>query len=436
MAQRPGSTLTSDPTTDVGACGLGCVPGDRRRGVWGIPSAPHGIAYWVVAAAFLLNMAFSAVPTPLYVIYQERDHLSNIMVTVIYAVYAIGVIASLFLAGHVSDWIGRRPVLFVALLVNVGSALVFIWFTGLAGLLVARVVSGVSVGMTTATATAYLAELHAGAHPEAPPSRPQVVATASNLGGIGLGPLIAGLLAEFAPDPLRLPYVVVGGALAVLAVLVAMAPETTAELEVRPAWRPQRIVVPARTRRTFFAATFAGMAAFAVYGVFNSLVPSFLANTLHVTSHAVAGAVAFSAFAAGALTQIAFASVPMVPLLRRSVPVLLVGLALFAAGMWVPDLAVFVVGGVVTGAGAGMVFRGAMVAAGSTAPPGARAEVLAGFFLGAYVGLSVPVIGLGVATTYAPARDVMVVFVVLVAVAVATAVRAVVQQQEPVGVGG
>jgi MFS family permease len=160
---------------------------------------------------------------------------------------------------------------------------------------------------------------------------------------------------------------------------------------------------------------------------FNSLVPSFLAGTLHETSHAVAGAVAFSAFAAGALAQIALGELSTITMLRRSVPLLIAGLVIFSAGMWIPSLAVFILGGVVTGAGAGLLFRGAMVAAASTAGSESRAEVLAGFFLGAYVGLSVPVIGLGVATTYAPARDVMLIFVALVAVATIWSVQSVIR---------
>jgi MFS family permease len=393
-------------------------------------STPHGVAFWVVAAAFLLNMAFSAVPTPLYVLYQARDHFSDIMVTVVYGVYAVGVIASLFLAGHISDWAGRRRVLVTALLVNVASAFLFIFVPSLAGLIVARVISGVSVGLTTATATAYLAELHLGARRDATGRRPQAVATAANLGGIGIGPLVAGVLAQYAPAPLRLPYIVVGGVIAVLALLVAVAPETTTPPVPRPAWRPQRVAVPKHARSQFFAATSAAIAAFAVYGVFNSLVPSFLAGTLHVNSHAIAGAVAFSAFAAGALAQIALGRLSNVQMLRYSGPVLLFGLALFATGMWVANLAIFVAGGIVTGAGGGLVFRGALVAAGSTAPAESRAEVLAGFFLGAYIGLSVPVIGLGIATTYAPARDAMLVFVVLVGIAVAISVRAVVHHYQ------
>jgi len=388
---------------------------------------PHSVAFWVVALAFLLNMAFSAVPTPLYGLFQARDHFSVFTITIVYAVYAVGVIASLFLAGHVSDWIGRRRILVGSLLVNVASALLFILFPSLVGLIIARVVSGVAVGMTTATATAYLSELHLGGNSRASTNRPQLTAIAANLGGIGFGPLLAGLLAQFAPAPLRLSFIVVGAALLVLAFIISFAPETVTILEERPAWRPQRMAVPSEGRRQFFAATAAGITSFAVYGVFNSLVPSFLSGTLHETLLAVAGAIAFSAFAAGALAQIALGRLDTVTMLRRSVPTLLSGLALFTIGMWMPSLLIFIIGGVVTGAGAGLVFRGALVAAANTAPLESRAEVIAGFFLGAYIGLSVPVIGLGIATQHFAAREAMLAFVILVAIATVWSVRAVVR---------
>jgi MFS family permease len=388
----------------------------------------HSIGFWIAAVAFLLNMAFSAVPTPLYVLYQQRDGISNFMVTVVYAVYAVGVVASLFLGGHLSDWIGRRRVFVPALLVNALSAIVFVVDPSLAGLIFARIISGISVGLTTATATSYLAELHACARPSASHRRSEVVATAANLGGIGFGPLAAGLLAQFATAPLRLPYVAFGIALIVLAAGVALSPETASRVEPRPRYRPQRIAVPESARSIFYAATLAGMAAFAVFGVFNSLVPSFLAGTLHEQSHAVAGAVPFAAFAGGAAAQIISARTSTVTLLRRSVPIIVLGMALTAGAMWSASLTMFVVGGVITGAGGGMVFKGSLAVAASTAPPQSRAEVLAGFFLGAYIGLSVPIVGLGIATMYVSARDVMLVFAGVAAAAIAGSVRAVIQR--------
>src|ERR1700731_440691 len=246
---------------------------EQTAGLAGIPAVQrgwetrhnrrHSGAFWVGAAAFWVNLAFSAVPTPLYVIYQQRDHFSTLMITVVYAVYAIGVIVSLFLGGHVSDWVGRRRVLVPALAVTVGCAAFFFAVPSLAGLIIARVVSGVSIGLTTGTATAYLAELHVGAGGSPTGRRPQVVATASNLGGIGVGPLGAGLLAPFVPLPMVTPYVICGGVLVVLALLIAFAPETASRPDPRPAWRPQRVAIPAHARGTFFAATGAAAAAFA-----------------------------------------------------------------------------------------------------------------------------------------------------------------------------
>jgi len=288
--------------------------------------------------------------------------------------------------------------------------------------------SGISVGLTTATAISYLAELHASARPSASQRRSEVVATAANLGGIGFGPLVAGLLAEFARAPLGLPYVAFGIALIVLATCVALSPETLSRVEPRPRYRPQRIAVPKSARSIFYAATLAGMAAFAVFGVFNSLVPTFLAGTLHEHSHAIAGAVPFAAFAGGAVAQIISARTPTLGLLRRSVPIIVLGMALTAGAMWSASLAMFIIGGVITGAGGGMVFKGSLAVAASTAPPQSRAEVLAGFFLGAYIGLSVPIIGLGIATIHVSARDAMLVFAALAAVAIAGSVRAVTQR--------
>jgi MFS family permease len=384
--------------------------------------------YWVVALALLFTMATSTLPTPLYVLYQRRDHFSSFMVSVVFAVYAAGVIASLFLVGHVSDWLGRRRVMAAGLFMNVASALLFVIEPGLAGLIVARVISGLSIGLTTATATAYLAELHLQAHPDASRRRAQVLAIAVNLGGIGLGPLIAGLLAQFAPAPLVLPYVVVGLLLALLATLVLATPETVSPPVSRPRWRPQHVVVPVNARGQFVAACLAGLAAFSVLGVFSSLVPRFLANTMGNTSLAVAGTVAFTVFASGALAQTVLGALSPSRLLRAGAPMLLAGLATLVTGMWVSDFAVFLVGTVVTGAGTGLVFRGALATAGDSAPPDSRAETLAGFFLAAYVGLSIPVVALGFASKYASPRVLMLLFVVGVALAIMASVRSILNE--------
>jgi MFS family permease len=162
-----------------------------------VGSRRHQQAFWIVSFAFLAAMAFSAVPSPLYGLYRARDHFSVFMVTVAYAVYAVGVLGALLLAGHLSDWFGRRRLLLPALGAAIASAIVFVVSKSLAGLLVGRVLNGIAIGIVVSTATAYLAELHAVGRPDATPRRAQLTAAAIPVGGIGLGALIAGVLAEW-----------------------------------------------------------------------------------------------------------------------------------------------------------------------------------------------------------------------------------------------
>jgi MFS family permease len=362
----------------------------------------HRAGFWTVAAAFVVVMAISALPTPLYVLYERRDHFSSLVVTVIFAVYALGVMTSLFLAGHVSDWFGRRRVLIPAILLNAASAALFIVWPSLPGLLTARVISGFAVGAVTATATAYLADLHR-ARETAAGRRAELVATAANLGGIGIGPLSAGLLAQFLPDPLILPFAVFGALAVGLALAVRLVPETGGVAE-RPRYRTQRISVPPAGRSRFFAAAAGGLIAFSVFGLFSSLAPSFLAVTLGYRSHALAGATAFAVFAAGAVAQSLLGGVGTRRMTATGLVLLTAGLALVTVAVWLPDLAAFLAGGVLCGSGAGLLTKGGIDTVLELAPAEVRAEGLATFFLAAYLGLSVPIVGLGVATQYVSGR--------------------------------
>src|SRR5690242_21452641 len=99
--------------------------------VTGTGSRSYRRAFWMVSFAFLAVMAFSAVPSPLYGLYRARDHFSLFMITVVYAVYAVGVIGSLLLAGHLSDWYGRRRLLLPSLGLAIVSAIVFLLWKSL-----------------------------------------------------------------------------------------------------------------------------------------------------------------------------------------------------------------------------------------------------------------------------------------------------------------
>jgi len=360
----------------------------------------HGAAFWIVAYTFAVTMAFSALPTPLYVLYQRRDGFSTFLITVIFAAYAVGVVASLFLAGHLSDWAGRRRMVLLAVLTNMASGVLFLTWPATAGLIVARVVSGISIGMLTAAATAYLSELHATARPHAGMGRSEIVSTAANLGGIGLGPLLAGLLAQYAGHPLVLPYLVAEGLMLAGAIALVFAPETARPPDPRPAYRPQRVSVPAEHRPVFLAAAVVGGALFALFGIFTSVAPSLIAGLLHDSSHAIAGVTAFAVFGASAAAQILFSRASRRRQVGLGLGAVLAGLAMVTAAAWIPSFWLLLAGGIMAGGGAGAAFRGAVATVIGITPPQARGEGLAGLFLGAYIGLAVPVVGLGVATLW------------------------------------
>lgn len=376
----------------------------------------HGAGFWVIAAAFLAVMAFSTVPTPLYSLYQARDGFPTWVITVVFAAYAVGVIASLFLIGHLSDWAGRRRMVLVAVLLEVVAAAVFLVWNDVSGLIVARVLSGVGVGALTASATAHLSELRAVARPAEGPRLAGTVSTVVNTGGLALGPLIGGAFAQFLPQPLLLPYVVFLVLLAVAALAVALVPETIERAEERPAYRPQRVSLPPSARGAFSAAAVAAFAGFAVFGLFTSLAPSVVAGVLHQTSHLLAGAVPFTVFAASALSQIVFARLRTRSQVGLALVLMLVGLAGLAVGVLIASLAVFLISGILAGAGVGLLFRSAIGVTAGLAAPERRGEVLAAIFLIAYIGLALPVLLVGVALIVWPLVPVLVAFVAAVGV--------------------
>ncbi|WP_060907736.1 MFS transporter [Streptomyces scabiei] len=342
-------------------------------------------------AVFAVCMAGTTLPTPLYGLYQEKFGFSELTVTVVYAVYAFGVIGVLLLAGNASDSVGRRPVLWWGLGFSAASAVCFLCATALGWLYAGRLLSGLSAGLFTGAATAYVMEL-------APPggaSRATFVATAANMGGLGCGPLLAGGLAQYAARPLHLPFAVHLALVACSALVLLKLSETVRERRPLGTVRPQRPSLPPRVRAVFGPAAAASFAGFALFGVFTSVSPAFLAQSLDVHDHAVSGLVVALAFFASTAGQLAVGRVGV----RRSLPLgcagLLAGLALLAGALRWDLLALVVPSAVVGGVGQGLAFRGALSAVAAASEADRRAAVISALFVVAYTGISVPVIGVG-----------------------------------------
>ena len=353
------------------------------------------VAFWLVAVVFSITMLGTTLPTPLYVIYQAQWHFSAAIVTVTYAVYAAGVLAALLLAGRSSDQAGRKPVLAVALCFSALSTVVFILAPNVGVLIIGRILSGLSAGLMTGTATAMLTELV----PASASRRASMVATAANMGGLGLGPLIAGLFAQYAPQPTVLVFEVYLALLAAAGLCVFLVPETVSPRR-RPSLRFAGLGIPERGRGEFIAAGTGGFAAFALLGLFSALAPTFLGDVLHQESHVVQGGVVFLLLAVGAATQVALSRFNSRRVAMGGLGLFLAALALIVAALSQADMALFLTGTVVGGVAVGAVFLGCLATANRLAPPGQRGQVISAFFVACYIGLTIPVIGVGVATLF------------------------------------
>jgi MFS family permease len=122
-------------------------------------------SFWLLATLLALLSAASSTPSPLYAVYAARWHFSSITLTAIFGVYALALLAALLTTGRLSDHLGRRPVVLLALLVLLAGVLAFIAASGAGWLFTARILQGLGTGMAAGAISAWLVDLQ-------PPDRP------------------------------------------------------------------------------------------------------------------------------------------------------------------------------------------------------------------------------------------------------------------------
>lgn len=374
--------------------------------------------FGAVAFAFLIVMAFATLPSPLYGLYREHDGLSSFTITVVYAIFAAGTIAALLAVPAVARRIGRRGVMLAAVATMIGAAVLLAAWKDLPGLLVGRFITGIAVGLVAGIAITYLIELHLHRDPNGSPIRARNIGTAINVGALGIGPLVAGCLAAWVRDPLTVPYLLWIALGAVALVGLAAVPETGAPATPAPAEKQKTrawIPVPAGT---------ATLAAFSANGLFAGLSGLFLAVTFHHPSHALAGLTLFIVFSAGVASQLATTRLRASLVLALGTVSMLVGLVLLVTAVRLssPSLALFLIGGAFIGAGAGAVFKGTTGIVLEAAAPEDRLAMTSQLLIALFVGLSIPVIGAGVALDQgASAPNTVLGFAILVGLGVAGA---------------
>jgi MFS family permease len=377
--------MTGEPRLHVVGAGAG-----RRRRV-----LSDRLAYALVSTIIGLGLFASTTPSPLYHTYSELWHFSPLTLTLIYATYAFGVLATLLLSGRVSDDVGRRPVLLVALGGLMVSAVLFMLADSVAWLFVARGLQGVATGGAITAASAAMLDLH----PRRDPAKVGLTNGVASAAGLGLGMLASSSLVQLGDDPRVLPYVLLVVLFAAAFAGVYWMPEPVKERK-RFRVAVERPSVPAAVRRPFVLAGLAVLSSWSIGGLFFSLGPELGAHLFSSTNVIVGGIGVVALTGSAALSQVLFGrAAPWVGASAGSVG-LAAGVAVIVLATAADSSAAYIAGSVIGGLGFGIAFLGGLRALVAAIPPEHRAAVMSAFYLVAYASLSVPAVLAGIVVTH------------------------------------
>ena len=345
--------------------------------------------FLVVAAALFVLLLDGNLPTPLYSVYRERFGFSGTELTLIFAVYMAVLVPSLIVFGQLSDQIGRKRVLLGGLGLGAVGLILLAAAQNTAWLFAGRIAAGIALGATAGTAAAALVELE----PDADRGKAALATVLAQSGGSAAGPLVAGVVAGWAPAPRQLPY----GVGLVLTVVTAIAVSRLPREPVGGRWRPQRPSVPPEIRADFARASLSAATVWATGGLFLSVVPSYTAQLLHTHNLALLGTVSAMMLAAACAVQAVSVRAQLSP--RRAQPAgllsLVVGLAALVSAFPAKSLALVVVAAVFAGAGLGLTYFGSQAEINHLAPSGRRGELTAAFLTCVYLGVAATAISTG-----------------------------------------
>ncbi len=357
------------------------------------------LALIIVAVELGMMFVGAIMPTPLYPLFRTAFGFSGVTLTLIYAVYVLGNLMALLLFGRLADQIGRRSVSVPAIGVGIASALAFAFASSTPWLFVARALSGFSTGLAAGAATAWIAELY----PDRGTGAASRIAAAANFFGCAAGPLLGGVLAQFAPEPLRLSFFVYVVLLCAIAGAIFLAPETIANPKRRYAdvsLKP-RVGVPQSIRLQFVAPAVAAFAAFALIGFYAALVPSLLRDSLHLSAPLIAGAIVCELFLIAAVTILSTGRLESRLTMLSSLVLLLPSLWLLIVAQIFQSLPVLLLAAAGTGISGGLGYRGSLEVINRIAPADQRSEVVSSYLVVCFAGNSLPVIGIGVLSAMA-----------------------------------
>ncbi|MCA5923816.1 MFS transporter [Curtobacterium oceanosedimentum] len=349
-------------------------------------SARSVAGFWILAAMLLVSVASSAVPSPIYPVYAAEWHLTPLMLTGVFAIYVAGLLASLLVAGRLSDHVGRKPVLVVGGLGVALSLGLFAMADGVVALIVDRIVQGVSVGLLIGALGAALIDNSLERHPTMAGVLNGVIPPIA----LATGAMSSGALVQWGPAPEQLVYLLFGALLVLLVLALFVVPE---QVQRRPgALRSLRptISVPRSSRRLFRGVAGSLVASWALGGMFLSLVPSALGTVFGITNHFAAGALIAVVTGVGALTGLAIQRMDTRRAVLLGLVALVLGPIVTVSFVFAHSLPGMVVGSAIAGVGFGAGFQAPLRMLLATAAPTHRAGLLSTIYVVSYLAFGVP----------------------------------------------
>ncbi|WP_313453049.1 MFS transporter [Pseudomonas rhodesiae] len=335
-----------------------------------------------LAITLLTFLAASSAPTPLYHLYQQHLDFSAGMLTLIFGVYALSLLAALLTVGSLSDYLGRKPVIFAALILEMLAMLLFINESSVAWLIVARTLQGFATGMGTAVLGAALLDTDREQGP--------LINSLAPLLGMACGAMGCSLLVEFAPFPTQLIYWVLFGAMLLQALLVWRLPETVSPIPGALASLWPTLHVPAQARRALWIALPVDIAVWAMGGFYLSLAPSLVRAATGSTSNLIGGALVAVLTVSGALMIYGLRHRAADKVLRLGAMLLALGVALILGAVHTASLPLFFVATLIAGSGFGAGFLGAVRSVVPLAQPHERAGLMSAFYVLSYLAFCIP----------------------------------------------
>lgn len=347
----------------------------------------HMSEYATTAYAVATAISFSATssaPTPLYHIYQQAMGLSSLTVTLIFASYAFTMVATFLTLARLSDYVGRRPMILAALLLNAASLSLFIIGGSVAVLIAARLVQGVAISIGMATLGATILDTDRVRGP--------VFNSVTTFTGLTVGAFLGGALVSWAPLPMHLVFLVLLGVMLAEAALLIRVPETITRKA--GAWRVLRpnVSIPPAAMPALMRLTPLTLASWAMGGFYLSLMPTLVAVATGTRSVFVGAAVVSVLMATAATTVVVRRKTAPARLLPQGAVLLATGVAMTLLGVALQSAGVMLVGTLIAGTGFGSGYSGTFRTLLPLAEEHERAGLLAAYFVESYLAFAVPAV--------------------------------------------